>query len=115
PYTIDYGEIDIIVQTVGVHTIIVPQSQLVSGLNTVTLVVRGGDLDFSAVDYVRLTYWRTYTAESDALRFAAAAGQPVTVDGFSRGDIRLIDVTDPSAARELAGTVRGQSGSFRIT
>src|SRR5205085_5506231 len=73
------------------------------------------DMDFSVVDYIRLTYSHTYTAEADALRFSASAGQPVSVAGFSRSDIRLVDITDPASPRELAGTVRGQNGAFRIS
>ena len=72
-------------------------------------------MDISLVDYVRLTYGHTYTAEADALRFTAQPYQPVTIDGFSRGDIRLVDVTDPSAPRELLGTIRAQGGRFRIS
>src|SRR5207244_4262978 len=111
---VEVGEIAFNGQSRGLGTFSVAQSQLVAGTNTVTLVVRGGELDFSAVDSVHLTYWHTYTAESDALRFTATAGQPVTVDGFSRDDIRLVDVTDPSAPRELLATTRGTSGAFRI-
>src|SRR5205085_922695 len=99
----------------GIGTFDVPQSALVEGTNTVSLIARGGDMDISLVDYVRLTYGHTYTAEADALRFTAQTYQPVTIDGFSRGDIRLVDVTDPSAPRELIGTIRSLGGRFRIS
>jgi len=112
---LEAGEVTFNGQSQGVRTFTVPQRQLVAGANTVTFVVRGGELDFSAVNYVRLTYWHTYTAEGDALRFSAAGGQPFAVDGFSRADIRLIDITDPSAPRELVGTTRAMGATFRIS
>lgn len=115
---IDVGELDFDGQSEGVQTFDFPERTLVNGANTVSLVARGGDMDISLVDYVRLTYSHTYTAEGDALRFTATAFQPVTIGGFSRGDIRLVDITDPSAPRELVGTVRpesGGSGGFRIS
>ena len=113
---VEIGQLDFDGQRQAVRSFDVPQSRLLAGANTVTLVARGGDMDISLVDYVRLTYSHTYTAEADALRFTATGFQPVAIDGFSRGDIRLVDVTDPSAPRELVGTVRAVSaGGFRVS
>ncbi len=111
----DVGEIDFNGQGLGLGTFTVTPSQIVEGTNTVTLITRGGDLDFTAVDHVDLTYAHTYRAENDALRLSAAAGRPVTVDGFSTSDIRLVDITDPQTPRELLGTVRARNGGYAIS
>jgi hypothetical protein len=82
-------------QSLGVATLSVPQSLLLEGDNRVTLVAQGGDMDVSLVDYIRLTYWHTYTADNDALRFTASGGQQLWVDGFNSSQVRVVDITDP--------------------
>src|SRR5207244_9789938 len=46
-------------------------SSLLPGANRVTLEAHGGELDYSLVASVRLTYWRFYQAEADLLEAAA--------------------------------------------
>jgi Peptidase family C25 len=112
---LEVGTMDFDGQSESIRTFNVAQSKLVEGANSVSLVAHGGDMDFTVVDYIRLTYSHTYTAEADRLRFSASGGQPVTVAGFSRGDIRLVDITDPALPRELLGTVRTQNGAFKVS
>jgi len=57
---------------------------------------------------VRLTYPHTYTADDDALRFTAPAGQSVTVGGFSTSNVRVVDITDPNNVTELTNTGEAQ-------
>jgi hypothetical protein len=64
--------------------------------------------------YVRLTYQHTYRADGDALELAAAGGEPLRVGGFTRADLRLLDVTDPAAPQEVAATVTPEEGGYAL-
>ena len=97
-----------------------PQSWLLEGENLVSLVAQGGQPDVSAVDTIRLTYWRTYTAEQDALQFSSSSGREITINGFTTADIRVADVTNPRRVREVVGGVvetegPGYSVRFGVT
>ncbi|MBI3909560.1 MAG: SBBP repeat-containing protein [Armatimonadetes bacterium] len=81
----------------------IPPLLLREGQNVVTLRAEGGEADVSLVDTIRITYWRTYTADGDMLRFTAAGRQQVTLEGFTSPSVRVMDVTDPNAVLELAG------------
>jgi hypothetical protein len=110
------GELLFSGQAVGTTKLPVSQSVLREGDNQVTLVSQGGPGDVSLVDYVRLGYFRGFKAHDDALRYTAAGGQAVTIDGFSSSAIRVLDVTDPDAVEEVVGRVaRQQGGGYSIT
>jgi hypothetical protein len=74
-----------------------------SGLNTVTLA-SGNANDVSLVDHISLIYQRTYTAANDALEFTAPGGDQVTVNGFTSSQVRMVDISNPSAPIELTVT-----------
>jgi hypothetical protein len=93
----------------------VPQSSLHEGLNTVQLVALGGPSDISLADTVRVQYAHTLTADSNLLRPATKAGQPVTIGGFTSPDVRVIDVTDAYDPKELTGTVSGPVNNSNIS
>jgi len=101
-------------QSPGVTTLSVSQSLLVEGDNQVSLVAQGGDMDVSLIDYIRLTYWHTYTADSNALRFTAVGGQPVGVGGFSSSAVRVVDITDPQMVQEVVGQVQQQGSGYTL-
>jgi hypothetical protein len=65
--------------------------------------------DVSLLDYVRLTYPRRFQAENDTLNFTLAAGQTARVNGFSTPAIRVLDITDPDAVRELQIKTRAEA------
>ncbi len=69
----------------------------------------------SAVEYLRLTYPHTYTADQDVLRFVLGPGERVTVGGFSDPRIRLLDITDPEQVQTIKGAVRKSRSGFSIT
>jgi hypothetical protein len=71
-------------------------------------------MDVSVVDYIRLTYWHTYTADSDGLRFTAGGGQQVLVDGFSSSLVRVMDITDPKVVQEVMGVVTPQGTGYAL-
>jgi hypothetical protein len=91
------------------------QGLLHDGDNTLQLIGRGGDMDFSLIDVVRLTYWHTYTADNDALRFTAYGGGKITVRGFSTSGIRVMDITDPNTAWEVSPKVAPQGSAYAAT
>ncbi|MBN2450899.1 MAG: hypothetical protein JXR77_10950, partial [Lentisphaeria bacterium] len=88
---------------------------LLEGDNLVTLSAGGGEDDVSVVDTIRVTYPRLYVAEQDALACTVAGGETVTISGFTRDDIRVVDVTDPEDLCLVRGTTRGEAGAFRHT
>ena len=108
----DVGEMTFDGQEDAVHTFSVPVSVLIDGDNTVTMIARGGDADYSLVDLIRLTYWHVYRADADLLRLTVDAAGPITIGGFASAAIRVVDITDPSAATELRGAVRSEAGGF---
>ncbi len=110
------GEIVFDDQTLGVTTLTVPNSLLKEGQNQLRLLSVGGDRDISLVDHIRLTYWHTYTADDNALRFTGQGKQAVTIDGFSTAQIRVLDITDPNSVQEVTASVEHKdSYSVRLS
>ena len=101
-------------ESLGVATLSVSQSLLVEGDNQVGLVTQGGDTDVSLVNYIRLTYWHTYNADGDSLRFTAVGGQQVGVGSFSSSGVRVVDITDPTMVQEVVGVVTPQGSGYAL-
>jgi hypothetical protein len=89
-----------------------PRGVLHEGANSLTLTAVGGDLDFSFIDTTRLTYPRRYEARHDALRFSLRPGAAARVTGFTRPNVSVVDVTQPSSPRLLRPTVRRSASAF---
>lgn len=104
------GEVDFTQQTEGISTFSLPASSVQPGANTVTLTGVGGEDDVSLVDYIQLTYARTYAAASDALKFSANSGDTVSLTGFTNSRIRVLDVTVPGRPVEIVPQVQTQNG-----
>ena len=87
-----------------VMSVALPHSWLLEGENLVSLVAQGGEADVSALDYIRLTYWHTYTAEQDyaALLFIIRA---------SGGHQRLHQLQHPCGRHHEPETGAGSHGS----
>ena len=112
----DVGTINFSGQARGTTSIQLPQSSLREGDNVVTLVAAGGASDVSLTDAVRMTYSRSYAADSNQLRFTASGGQQVTLAGFTSAGVRVIDVTDPSAVTEVTGISKlAKGGGMTVT
>lgn len=111
----DVGTVAFKDQQLATGQLQVPSALLKSGANTVRLIARGGDMDVSMVDVLRLTYWHTWTADGDALRVTVPAGKSVTIGGFTSAAIRAMDVSDPDTPVELRGSVVQQSQGYAIT
>jgi hypothetical protein len=73
---------------------------LKDGDNVFSLAGEASNRDISLVDYIRVTYQHKYVSDQDVLRLTASGVQ--TIDGFSNGNIRVFDITDPASAVELA-------------
>ncbi len=107
------GELNFDGQNAANLTLPIP-SGVLQEVNTLTLTAQGGDNDLSLVDHVELTYPRTYTAQSDSLKFTADAGNLVIVRGFDHPPSRLIDITTPSQPVELKPIVKPENGSYSL-
>ena len=95
-----------------VATLSVPRDVLREGDNTVTLVALGGPDDMSLFDTLRLSYWHTYRADADLVRVTADGPGNITIGGFAARPVRVIDITDPSAAVELVGREQTEGGGL---
>ncbi|HSE36935.1 MAG TPA: C25 family cysteine peptidase, partial [Blastocatellia bacterium] len=74
-----------------------------------------GPADISLVDYLLLTYWHPFVADNNELRFNASPQQAISVDGFSNGDIRVLDVTNPAAPQEVLGVIKPSRSGYSVT
>jgi hypothetical protein len=109
------GEVSFNGQAQGVSRFSIPHALLKEGQNLVTLVPQGDSADVSLVDYIRITYQHSFTADNDALRFTAGGKQAVTVDGFSSGDIRVFDITGPNTVQEVSGKVKQRGAGYSVS
>ena len=99
----------------GVMAFTVSNDLLSEGQNVVTLAGQRGVLDVSLVDHIRVSYWRAYSADANALRFTAQGNQRVTINGFTNGDVRVLDVTDPGEPSIVAARVEQQNSGYAVT
>ena len=111
----EVGEVVFEKKSKGVMKWAISQSGLHEGENLVSLIAEGGAMDVSLVDYIRLTYWHTYTADSDSLKLTAQGGRQVTLDGFSNSAIRVVDITEPSSPIQLRGVVNRQGLGYSVS
>jgi hypothetical protein len=109
------GEVVFNGQDAGIARLPVTQSLLREGANIVGLLPLGGPADISLVDYLRLSYWHTFVADNNELRFNASPPQVISVDGFSNGDIRVLDVTNPNAPQEVLGVIKPNKSGYSVT
>src|SRR5581483_5424420 len=94
----------------------VPQAWLREGGNVVRLVTSSGsEDDVSLLAALRITYWRTYTAEADTLQFTATGGERVLLEGFSTPAVRVLDVTRPEAVEELRVRAEESQSGYAIS
>jgi hypothetical protein len=97
-----------------------PYGLLKEGDNIVSLTAEAGPSDISLVDFIRITYQHSYTADQDALRMTVGGDWPMappqTIDGFTNSSIRVIDVTNPGEPQELKGHIeKRKDGGFAVT
>jgi hypothetical protein len=71
-------------------------------------------MDVTFIDSIRLTYWHTYTADDNALRFVAQGGGQLSIEGFRNSGIRIFDITEPIELIEVFGKVESQNRGYAI-
>ena len=76
------------------------------------LTAQGGSLDYSVVDYIALSYPHLFQADSGALKFTAPGDSQVTVGGFASSSVRIFDISDPSAVRQVPASVAPDGGGY---
>ncbi len=108
------GEVNFSGQSQGSTRVALFQDALKEGDNVVRLAAQGGEMDLSLIDSVRLTYWHTYTADNDALRFQGRGESPLVIDGFSNSEIRVVDITDLHSMQEVPAKVQPQGSGYSI-
>ena len=111
----DIGQLAFQGQAQGMSMLQVSPSLLREGVNEVTLSARGGPSDISLVDHIRVRYRHSFRVDQDRLKFTAAGGQQVTIDGFTSESIRIFDVTDPLEVQEITGDIGKQDGGFAVS
>jgi len=109
------GEVTFEGQSQGLFKVEVSQSGLIEGENLVSLVGQGGDMDISLLDSIRLTYWHTFTADEDSLKFTVQGGSELSIDGFSHPRVRVIDITDPDDLFEVFGRAKNRESGYAVT
>jgi hypothetical protein len=109
------GEVVFNGQSQGVSRFKMSHSLLREGPNVVRLTPLAGASDVSLVDYVRVSYQHSYSADSDLLKLTAAGKEQITVDGFTSKSIRVFDVTDANSPEELPGQVTQQKTDYSVT
>ena len=91
----------------------VAHSMLREGNNVVRLTSFAGASDVSLVDYLRISYSHSYTADNDALRLTAPGLQRIDIEGFTSDSIRVVDVT--SASQEVIGVISKQKAGYAVS
>ena len=102
-------------QNQGQAHLSVSPSLLMEGENEVAFTAAGGAEDYSLIDRVKLTYLRSYQAHNDTLRFTAYGGLNVTLNGFSREGVRIMDITEAGAYYEVQGRPTGSGTDHGVT
>ena len=93
----------------------IPQTSFLEGSNQLQLISPAGFSDISMVEYVRMTYQHTNTADGNALRFPATAGQQATIAGFTSAAVRVVDITDAASPQEITASVVQDGAEYSVT
>jgi hypothetical protein len=112
---IQLGTVEFNGQSKGVAQYTVAQSSLLEGNNQIQFVSPAGFDDISLVEFVRVTYQHSNTADGNAIRFPLTSGQQITIAGFTSAAVRVIDATDPNSPMELTPTIFQNGGEFSAT
>jgi hypothetical protein len=112
---------DVMVGTIGlfyrehpVASFSIPVASLREGNNDIKFVPNAGS-GISFVDYVRLSYPRSYRAENNSLRFTTRFNQTVKVDGFTSTNVRVLDISDPLSISEVRPIVEPSASGYALT
>ncbi|MCP4696249.1 MAG: hypothetical protein GY862_05315 [Gammaproteobacteria bacterium] len=108
-------------QTVFLQQVSLPQAQLREGKNSVTLVSAGDTgavVDLFYINWLEIDYSATMTAVQDHLTFNVTGSGPynLTVSGFTRPELLVLDITDPLQPLLLPGAMPAEddAGLFQL-
>ena len=71
---IDVGEVTFTGRDAGVGRFAIAQALLIDGANAVSLDARGGEMDYTLLDYIRVTYHRRYRARANTAHVQRGCG-----------------------------------------
>jgi hypothetical protein len=108
------GNINFVGQQQGKGQFTIPSGILTNGANTITLTAQLGSNDLSLIDHIDVSFFQTFTAQSDLLKFTVPAGDSVTVTGFAQPPTRLVDITNPVQPFAVVYTVSPQGGGYAL-
>jgi peptidase C25-like protein/peptidase S24-like protein len=108
------GDVTFPNQQAGSAQFAVNAGTLTNGANTITLIAQQGANDLSLIDTITLSFPQTYTAQSDALKFKAHAGERISITGFTQPPARLIDITDPLRPVQLRFSWVIENGGYTL-
>ena len=100
------------------HLVEAATSHLLEGENVLVLEATGDSgakADVALLDWYEIGYQRRFVAVDDRLQFEGQAGA-YRMAGFSRSDVSIFDVTDPTNAVRLSGyTVEPEGGAYTVS
>lgn len=96
----------------AVRRLEVPASLLLEGNNAVVFKARGGSADVSLVEAVRLNYARRYITDDNPFSFSVPTGQTAYVSGFRTPGVRVLQIGNGGALREISIRVQLQNGNY---
>lgn len=110
------GEINFNAFTRKDWSVTVPVSNLLEGINTVTLQGLNTAQDVSATEAISISYPKLLNAQNNQLEFSVNAQSKPKISGFTTSQIRVFDVTNPAQVKEYAPESRQESnGTYSIT
>ncbi|HYW70960.1 MAG TPA: C25 family cysteine peptidase [Pyrinomonadaceae bacterium] len=101
-------------QASTVQTLSIPPAWLIEGLNEIKFAPLNAN-DTTLLDYARITYAHSLRADNDGLQFTVKATQTTRIDGFTTGDIRVLDVTDPTLVQEVRPIIEATGNNYAAT
>lgn len=90
----------------------VAASLLLDGDNAVVFKSTSGGSDISLVEAVRLSYARKYLTDDNPFSFSVTAGQTAYISGFRTPSVRVLQLGNGGALREISVRVQPQNGSY---
>ncbi|MEZ5425452.1 MAG: C25 family cysteine peptidase [Pyrinomonadaceae bacterium] len=93
----------------------IPTSLLIEGTNTLLLKVPSSTADISFFDSVKVSYYRLYKAQQNALSFYTNPYRRSDLSGFTSPNIRVFDLRYPDSPTQISNLqVSGNSGDFTV-
>lgn len=112
---IEVGTLNYAYHDHSVASIILSPGVAVNGDNAIKLANTGASGDVNIVDYIRISYPHTFTADNNALRFSLKSGQTARVGGFTTPNIRVLEISDPQNLKELHPLPEQSGGTYSFS